>query len=119
VAVQILGRGRCEEGAQICWPRSEGGGGAGGGGGQVVGYVTSACARGFGGYPGGVGFCSLAAVWQLHCQQGGRAQRGGGDGGGGGGGSGSGCGWAVKAAVLNPGSGTRRAAQLRVVVDEP
>jgi hypothetical protein len=98
VAVRILGKGRCEEGAQVCLP-----------GGQVMGHITSASARGSSCYPGGVGFCSLEALWRLHCQQGGRAGRGGGGGGGG---------WVVRAGVLNPGSDAQRAAEVRVVVEE-
>ncbi len=98
VAVRVLGRGRCEEGARVCLPD-----------GRAIGHVTSASARGSACYPGGLGFCSLAALWQLRCQQAGPgAPRGGG---------GRGCSWVARAAVLNPGSDVPRAAEVRVVVD--
>lgn len=85
--VRVLGKGRCEAGAEVCaasslTPDAAQAGEAGrtatgsgrdhSGGGSalvVVGYVTSPLPRGARGYPGGLAGCDARELWRLRAAQ--------------------------------------------------
>jgi hypothetical protein len=77
VAVRVLGRGRCDQGALIVLPAEQSVSAAGSSSVssssslvRLLGYVTVTIPRGAPAacYQGGVGFCSVKGLWQLRCR---------------------------------------------------